>query len=197
MRILSSNATIRSMWSSKPRCPCTTQYSSYERTLEWNLLTFQDFNRRLVILLAYPPTNAIKSASKPKTQSVHKTNRFSDSFLILYMTWSDQMTHIVMCFDYDILTAELGWQKSSLLHLDDTTQATSNEMMQIMLLTTPMDQLMHHHEHSNFPRLTYHPMMSWQTREDANFHLIVPETHLLPDICPTRQAINTTQAHGT
>ena len=61
------------------------------------------------------------------------------------------MTHIVMCFDYDILTAELGWQKSSLLHLDDTTQATSNEMMQIMLLTTPMDQLMHHHEHANFP----------------------------------------------
>jgi hypothetical protein len=150
MRILSSNATIRSMWSSKPRCPCMTRYASYKRTHKQNLLAFQDFNRQFVILLAYPPTNTIKLASKPEPQSVHKTNRFSDLFLILYMTQSDRTTHILTCFDYDILTVELGQQKSSLLH-HDTTQATSDETMQIMLVATPMDRMMHHNEHMNFP----------------------------------------------
>ena len=53
---------------------------------------------------------------------------FIDS-LFHHLPRLDRTTHKIKYFDYDILVVELGWQKSSLLHLDYTTQATSDETM--------------------------------------------------------------------
>ena len=56
-----------------------------------------------------------------------------------------------MYFNYSILTVELRWQNSNLIQLDNAKQVTSIEMMQVMCLMTPMDQLMHQDEQANFP----------------------------------------------
>jgi hypothetical protein len=67
---------------------------------------------------------------------------------------------------------EPGRQKSSLFHLDYATQATSDETTQIMLLTTPMDQLTQHHEQANFPfRLIIQQCLGEQLRTRTSFQL--------------------------
>jgi hypothetical protein len=114
------------------------------------------------------------------TQPVYAPTRLRDT-RIHYLTQSDRKSRELKYFDYDILMVELGRQKSSLFHLDYVTQATSDETKQIMLLTTPMDQLTQHHEQANRPIwLIIQQCLGKQLR--MRFHPIKP---------------NTTQTHGT
>ena len=62
------------------------------------------------------------------TQPANTTTRLCDS-LNLNLARSDWTTRKLKYFDYDILVVILGRRKSSLLHLDYATQATSDETM--------------------------------------------------------------------
>lgn len=157
---------------------------------EWKSMpaTSNHMNKTFLPSMTSPSHLIKQQLSWEHTQLISKTNMLNDLCLILHLMqkqWQgqltskpDQKTCKHMYFAYAILTVELAWQNSNLIHLDNSKQATSVKMKQTMLLRTWMDQMMHYNEQAKFPFDFPPNNVSW-TCKNTSFHLIEPETRPL------------------